>query len=927
MIGREAEWDRALQTLQRLDEGPCAVLLEGDPGIGKTTLLDALTAYAEAEGLQLLRCRASQSDVQQAHSGLLQLMDDVTPEFIDELPAPQQRAMRVALRWDEPSGTPFEPQAISAALATTLRRLANEGRVFIALDDLHWLDQSTAGALDHALRRLSGLPVGLVGASRPLENDTMGRLERSLDARRVSRIALRALPATAIRALLAAHLGLELSRRDADRVARHAAGNPFVALEVGRAIQAEGLPAPDTPLPVPDDVQTLALRRFRALPPDTQAALGEAAAMGTPSIPPLDATALAPAEREGLVRTLLDGRVVFDHPLHEAAIYGALPLADRRATHARLAATAADPEQRAMHLALAADGPDEVVAAALTDAAGTALARGALDLAGDLAERAWRSTPVADGAAPIHRALMAARLALAAGRAAEAGEIVTAILPAATGGDRGRALQLAGEAEVWARSLPAAVEHFTAALDHLGDDPAAAATVHLGLAFTYHQVMGDPFHAVEHARAGLAAAERSGPAGPLGEALATNAMVGWLTGQGVDRPALDRAVQVFDEHRLVPAHFRPDGLRATILGYSDELAPAVRWFDDEIARRRTVGASGDMAFLALHASSLAMMHGDRGAMERATQAGREAAADMGGALAGVAGMRLCELALQAYDSDGGDESVRAMRVTAAELAEFCQEAELRYMLHWLAGLMAHVEVAVGSPEGALAWVEPMVAVLETDGIPLEPAVFFVAPSACEALAAIGQHDRARAIVDRYESASTVLGRRWTLGAIRRARAVLLAAEGDMDASAAEARDAVEILSEGDYAIDLGRAYLVLGQIERRRRGRTTARAALNRANRTFTQAECRLWGERARTELARTWTPAAESGLTGSEIQVARLAATGVNNPTIASTLFISRRTVEATLSRVYRKLGVAGRSELAGALAQLDETAGATAE
>jgi len=199
---------------------------------------------------------------------------------------------------------------------------------------------------------------------------------------------------------------------------------------------------------------------------------------------------------------------------------------------------------------------------------------------------------------------------------------------------------------------------------------------------------------------------------------------------------------------------------------------------------------------------------------------------------------------------------------------------------------------------------------------LEPGAVFIVPDAVEALIALGEHARAERLLEPFAERSVLLGRAWTLAVARRCRAMLLAARGEIDAARVEAMAAVHGLEAMEMPIELGRAFLLLGQIERRRRQRRASRTALESAARIFGGVGAALWERRVRSELERTWAPSRDGGLTHAERRVAELAANGLTNPQIAMQLFISRRTVEATLSRVYKKLRIRTRAELARALA-----------
>ena len=180
ITGRSDELRATVRMLDGVTGGPWALFVEGEPGIGKTTLFDATVTEARERGFRVLRCRPSQSEVRLSHAGLIELLDGVGEGAVNTLPVPQRRAMRVALRWDDPGETPAEQQTISAALATMLRAKAALGPLLVAIDDLHWLDDSSAQALEYAVRRLEGLPVAVLAAARSTAGNRPRPTERAI---------------------------------------------------------------------------------------------------------------------------------------------------------------------------------------------------------------------------------------------------------------------------------------------------------------------------------------------------------------------------------------------------------------------------------------------------------------------------------------------------------------------------------------------------------------------------------------------------------------------------------------------------------------------------------------------------------------------------------------------------------------------------
>ena len=904
--GRRDELGVGRRLLDSLLQGPSLLVVEGEPGIGKTALLEAIVFDARSRGVNVLRCNPSRAAVRLSHAGLIELLGGIEPALIDGLPPPQRSAMRIALRWDEPGASEAEPQTVAAALATILRRVAEAGPVLVAVDDLTWVDAASTHALEFALRRQEGLPVGALATVRTGEGEHPRPLERSVDPARVDRLVLGPLDAVHLRDVLCERLDANISERLARRIHRSSRGNPLHAIEVGRAVLTGGEPPGSEPLPVPDDVRLLVEARLRELPPETVAALLEAAATSAPSVPPLSEGALAGAERAGIVRIGDDGTVAFLHPLYQVAVYAAAPLADRRAVHARLATTAVEPEEQARHLGLAATGPDASVAGVLASAADGAARRGALDVAAQLAERAWRLTPSREGELAAERALVSAERHLRIGELVDARRILEELLAVVDEHTRGRALRLLGEVCLWAQNLTEAVEAFEGALTRLGDDAVERAAAQMGIAFALFQLRAHPEAVARHARDAVRHAEAAGADGPLGEALAVDGIVRWLSGGGFDDAQFRRAVEVFDERKAVPIQFRPRAVWATAAGYSGHLAFAIETLEDELRRCRLFGAVADLPYIAVHLVTFSSWRGEAARVAWVSREEMRAGWDLGSPLPIVWGMgaEVTALALA-----GDVEAARARGHEAIALA-----AEEQYVAPWMPSALAKLELSLGDAEAAFRWAEPVVDGLDAETL-LEPGAVFIVPDAVEALIALGDHARAERLLEPFAGRSVLLGRAWTLAVARRCRAMLLAARGDIDAARIEAAAAVHGLEEMEMPIELGRSFLLLGQIERRRRQRRASRTALETAARIFGGVGATLWERRAQVELERTWAPSRDGRLTHAERRVSELAATGLTNPQIAAQLFISRRTVEATLSRAYKKLRIQTRADLAQAL------------
>ncbi|MGN6869015.1 MAG: AAA family ATPase, partial [Solirubrobacteraceae bacterium] len=393
-----------LDAIAALDEGPRALVLEGEAGVGKTALLRHAVDVATEGGWRILSSAPAASETRLAFAALGDLLDLVIDEVLPALPRPQRRSLEIALlRGDSDSGQdPIDERTIGVATLWVLRQISAQAPLLLAIDDLQWVDASSAAALRFALRRLRDEPV-LVLATRRIE---AGRgapieLERMLGDERVRRVSVGPLSLGGVHELLVARLGFDASRSTLIRLQELAEGNPFYSLEIGRElIDRGGEPPPDQALPVPQSVSGLVGARLGRLSPAARTVLLAAAALARPTrtiLSQLEDQAeagLDEAVAAGLIGPANSERVRFAHPLFASVHYEQTPLAERRRIHARLSELVEDLEQQARHLALSTPGVDERIAAQLDLAASSAAARGGPRAAAELCDLAARLSPV-----------------------------------------------------------------------------------------------------------------------------------------------------------------------------------------------------------------------------------------------------------------------------------------------------------------------------------------------------------------------------------------------------------------------------------------------------------------------------------------------------------------------------------------------------
>ena len=519
-------------------------MIEGEAGAGKTTLWLAAVEEARERGYRVLETRPVEAEAGLPFAGLGDLIESTLDEVLDELPQPQADALRVALLLAPPGGAPLDERAVAVAVLGVLRELADAGPVLVAVDDVQWLDPPSAKVVSFAWRRLREEPVGLLLAHRLGTDVTAGIAEDE----RISSLVVGPLALGAVHRLLHSRLGLVLPRPALRRVHEVSGGNPFFALELGRALQGhEAELSAGEPLPVPDRLQELVRTRLEALPPESRDALAAAAALSQPTVGLLAAAvvhadkALRPA-LEAQVVELEGDRVHFTHPLLASAAYQSLDAIERRELHRRLADVVPDSDERARHLALSTDVPDSDVARALEDAAEHARVRGATATAAELCEQARRLTPLDKPEDAHRRTVAAARYRFVAGDTVRARELLEQALAAArTSGGRAEALDRLAQLARFEGNQPQSAEFARQALAQPGTDDRVRAEAARNIATALFYMREELESALEHAALAADLAARSGAvalhAQSLGEQGVIEALLGRSTGAATLRAA------------------------------------------------------------------------------------------------------------------------------------------------------------------------------------------------------------------------------------------------------------------------------------------------------------------------------------------------------------------------------------------------------
>jgi DNA-binding CsgD family transcriptional regulator len=909
MFGRDAELVEVEATLADARHGLAALVLEGDPGIGKTTVWRQGIARAAGHGYRVLACRAVSAEARLSFAALGDLLAPIDQAAFDALPDPQRRALDAALLRADEAGAAPNPRAIGTGIVSLLSALANSAPVMVAIDDVQWLDGPSARALDFAFRRLEPHPLAVLATRRSGVRDRGSGLLATGPGERARTVRLGPLSLAALYRMVEDQLGRKLPRPLLARIERASAGNPFYALEIARSLGAGGSPAVGEGLPIPGDLSQLVAERLRRLPQRTREALLVASALAQPTLTLVAPDSLAPAEEAGVVRVGADGRIEFSHPLFASGIYAAAPRERRLKLHAELAASAVDLEERARHLMLASppDAQDERVAAVLHEAAQHASRRGAAEIAAELSERAAQLTPASQVPLRHERLLQAAEQHLKAGDPGRARTACESVLGAAPAGPlRAKALLVRARTTSNARPVDA-IQELEEALACAGDDPVRLAQLEIALAAM--QILAFRLAAaIRDAAQAAELAERTADTGLLAQALALRELARVLTGQPLDEGALERALALEDLE--VDAWIRPSLSAVGAYAYLGRMDVARALLVG--VRERLVGDGEALELPWIHCL-LAFTSYAAADLERAEQEANEA--ERAAALTGREVSRLVTLMVRA--------TIRAVRGDApgarADAAETVALSERMGWPHAAIGArfaLGQLALSQDDPESARAILEPSVRVVEAVAVYEFPVAVGV-PELIEALVATGDTPRGTRLTDALAAWGRRRDRPWALATAGRCEALLAAAAGDFDRALAAAEEALVAHDRLPMPLERARTLLVLGQVQRRAGERRAARETLQQALSVFEQAGARLWAERARAEIARIGVRRAPDDLTESERRVAELAAQGLTNPEIAARLFMSRRTVEANLARAYRKLEIRSRAELGAVMAR----------
>jgi DNA-binding CsgD family transcriptional regulator len=928
ILGRDAELDDLRLFLGSIPDGPSGLVLEGAAGIGKTTLWLEAVAGARQSGYRVLLTKAAESEARLSYSALSDLFGDVLTEALPALPTPQRLALETALLREGPSRQSSDQLAVSLASVGVLRGLAVTGPVIMAIDDAQWLDAPSARVLAFALRRLTDERVGVVESVRLGSGPTGDPLKVDRAMSNVTRVRVGPMDEDALGRLLRERVGrdVDLPRPVLVRLHRVSNGNPLFALEIAGAMTRRGVrPEPGGPLPVPEDLQQLLSARLAQLPVSASRPLLAIAATSQPTVelvfavvgPDGDPLAgLAQAEAAGIVERA-DGRVRFTHPLLASTVYVNASAGERRDLHLRLAELVGDPEERARHLALAAEGPDADIAVALEEAARHARARAAPDAAADLAELARQLTPPSDVDELRTRSLVAAEYHFDAGDAALALTVLKDAIDTSPPGRERAEMLFRVSSMSWMDLIHGVREPAEQASAEAGSDRELQSGIHTSLAWVAFY-LGDLTEARRHAEESVEHSRHvTDPAMPA-DALATLGFIEFLLGRSAET-LMAQAIELQDvmmrdgSWTEASVYTTPRSILGLELMWSGRLDEARAVFEQELAEYERHAMYTVRHEVLCYLAELECRAG-RWAIAAAHAAEAMETVIGSGQTATQSHVVLFNQALAAVYL-GRIDDARSWATDGLRLALGNDDL---FNANWNRAVLGFLELSLSNFEQAHGHLEPAVRFLEQMGS-AEPAIIPCVPDEVEALVALGRVEEAVPLVDRLEEQGRALDRPWALAIGARCRGLIAAARGDLEAAQVALDRALEEHDQVGQPFERARSLLVRGRIQRRTKQKRSARASLEQARDVFSDLGASLWEDLATSELTRIGgRPPTPLELTETERKVARLVAQGRTNREVADALFVSQSTVQANLKRIYAKLGVRSRTELAARIETL---------
>ena len=895
VVGRESEQARIEAFTAALPNGVRLLTIRGEPGIGKTALWREAVAHCRADGFEVLVTRPAEEEKLLALGGLVDLFE------------------HVGLETDALEGD-IDSLARGRAVLHGLRNLASRAPTVVAIDDLQWLDSVSARALRYAIRRLEDEPIGMIVTIRsdsPV--DPLAALT-TLPPNQQETIDLGPLSLGALRRVLSSTVR-SISRPTLLQIHQVSGGNPLYAIELARGLAHDSRASAPGTFVLSDSLQGAIKERLAAVPDELSPLLEVASALGR--VPARDLPKVLPdedwerllssAQDHGLLVIDEDLEVRFSHPLLSSVVYARLSPLDRLSLHARLARTAPDPDFRAHHLALSTNEPDPAVAEMLEDAADRAHRRGACDLAAELARHSLRLTP--DNEPTAGRRAIAEIVYLAAAGEASRALFLSDELVKSLPRSPLRAEALIQRAYLENDDLQKGEELLQRALDDAGDDELLRGRVLDEIGWLRGMFQGDISAGIDYLRQAHEIAGRVTDSRLQMTSLSALAVVEALA--GAPRPdRMATAVALADEIGWPPLGGGPRAQLGRLHLWAGDLDAARAVFEHLLDAFAQSGREFERPYRLFDLALLECAAGRFTLGDELASQGLEAARDAENRH--IEGWLLHPEAL-VHAWLGREVEAQATADRLLEWATRRGERPSIVRAHHVLGLLA---LSKGDADTATHHLAEAVQLLDEMGVS-HPGAFPALPDAIEALACSHEVERAAALLVKLERQTDALGYKWPRTAAARGRGWVQLARGECKAAAASFEEAALGFDRLGHRPDTARALLGRGRALLRDGRRTIAADALAQSAELFDEMGATLWKSRALEELERAAPGRAAGALTAAEGRVAELVADGKRNREIAESLFMSVATVEAHLTRIYRKLEIRSRSELARLVAE----------
>jgi DNA-binding CsgD family transcriptional regulator len=911
VIGRDDEVAAGWSAVATSPGGVRAIAFVGEPGVGKSTVWAELCRRMQGSGWPVQCYRATESERRLSYCGAADVLAPIYDETADALPAHLREAVEVVLLRRPSGASGVDARLVGAGVLAMLRKAAGSGRLAIAIDDAHWLDDASSRVLAFALRRLCDADdVRLMLAARVREQAPL--LDAMDREGLLTTVPVGPLGDDAIRSTLAADETTRLSARLIRRISADSGGNPLLAKELARAHaddHASGSPR-STPVSVPVRLAELLGARIDALSPKARDAVLVVALAVRPSADLLELVfgsattdrTLREARKADVLVTDRDGGLRFSHPLLASVVHHRSPPSRRRAVHARLAEVTLLEEARVRHRALALAEPDNDVAQLVEDAAREAVDRGALAVAASLAELSIESTPPEARADRRRRLVLFADRLFDIGEGAEAERVARDVVSGAPRGvDRARALLLLGRSAFLSDRLRESTALLEDALVDATQDPRLVAEIRMELSGS--NVL-DTGARLEHAAAAVSLYDGLADHGGLAQALLAQATVRRSRGEPCD-------LRIFDRVRALDAGVPSRAFELVDFELALSLMHLQRFEDARAAMTnvmRFATERGEDAILSELHAQMVRIEWLAGCWDEAADHARACTraairADQPPVLGHIT------IVFPLAPRDPGHPELDAVLDDVRVHAE-ADDASLASLATFALGLLS---LARGDYPEAADRFDRVATIADRFG---ERGPGYFEGHHVDALLRAGRVAQARDALARLAYQVDVGRCAWSRAVLARCRGQVLAAERALPAARAELASAVQLSQELGMPFEHALTLLALGEAERRAQQKRVAGAALTAARDGFAALGAHPWAARAQDLLDRLGGRRRAGTLTEGELRVARLAAQGRTNAEIAGELFISIHTVESNLTRIYRKLGVRSRTQLARSLA-----------